>query len=114
MARGGRRVRAPAWGAVSAGAAKAHGKRREGDEEDPDERQRVTERAKLADERRKRTPGRMATMHRTHYSGRWHGSPEKKTKGLEVQREDDVEGELLGINGKARDGRSSATDENSG
>ena len=27
-----------------------------------------------------------------HYSGRWHGSPEKKTKGAAVQREDDDEG----------------------
>ena len=46
MARGGRRVRAPARGAVSAGAAKAHGKRREGDEEGEDERQRLTESSK--------------------------------------------------------------------
>ena len=33
-------------GVVSAGEAKAHGKRREGDEEDADERQRVTETSK--------------------------------------------------------------------
>ena len=42
MARGGRRVRVPARGAVSADAAKGHGKRREGDEEGEDERQRLT------------------------------------------------------------------------
>ena len=33
-------------GAVSAGAAKAHGKRREGDGEDQDEQQRLTETSK--------------------------------------------------------------------
>ena len=38
----------------------------------------------------------------------------RERRGPEVQREDDVEGELLGINGEARDGRSSAADENSG
>jgi len=46
VARGRRRVRAPARGAVSAGAAKAHGKRREGDEQGADERQRLTESSK--------------------------------------------------------------------
>ena len=43
VARGVRRVRAPARGAVSADAANIHGKRREGDEEGEDERQRLTE-----------------------------------------------------------------------
>ena len=55
MARGGRRVRAPARGAVLAGAAKAHGKRWEGDEEGPDERQRLTESSKAHGRTEKRT-----------------------------------------------------------
>ena len=44
------------------------------------------------------------------------GTPRRRRKrrGPEVQREEDAEGELLGINGEARDGRSSAADENSG
>ena len=46
MARGRRRVRAPARGAVSADAANTHGKRREGDEEGEDERQRLMESSK--------------------------------------------------------------------
>ena len=49
-----------------------------------------------------------------HYSGRWHGSPEKKTKGAAVQREDDDEGGLLDINGEARGGRGSDADDHSG
>ena len=46
MARGRRRVRAPARGAVSADAANTHRKRQEGDEEGEDERQRFTESTK--------------------------------------------------------------------
>ena len=46
VAHGGRRVRAPARGAVSADAAKAHVKRWEGDEEGADAAQRLTEMSK--------------------------------------------------------------------
>ena len=53
-------------------------------------------------------------MHSGVLFGPRHGSPEKKTKGAAVQREDDDEGELLGINGEARDCRGSAADDNSG
>ena len=55
VAHGGRRVHVPAWGAVSADAAKAHGKRREGDEEGEDERQRLTESSKARGRTEKRT-----------------------------------------------------------
>ena len=69
-------------GAVSAGAAKAHGKRWEGDEEGPDERQRLTEssnaRGREGEEDRSEegNDGYSSSLF-----GRWHGSPEKKTKG---------------------------------
>ena len=69
-------------GAVSAGAAKAHGKRREGDEEDQDVQQRLTEmrgargRKEEADGGEEEDDGYSSSLF-----GRWHGSPEKKTKG---------------------------------
>ena len=82
-------------GAVSAGAAKAHGKRREGDEEGEDERQRLTESSKArgrteeedtgeeGDDAQERTIPVVGTARRR-----------RKRRGPEVQREDDAEGEL--------------------
>ena len=80
VARGRRRVRAPARGAVSAGAAKAHGKRREGDEEGADERQRLTESSKARGREEEMDRGEEEDDgHSGVLFGPWHGSPEKKT-----------------------------------
>ena len=113
--RGGmRRATCPCAG-EGAGAAKAHREAREGDEGDQDERQRVTETRKACgrteeedigeedDDAQERTIPVVGTARRR-----------RKRSGPEVQREDDVEGELLGINGEARDCRGSAADDNSG
>ena len=82
MARGRQRVRAPARGAVSGGAAKAHWKRREGDKEEVDVAQRLTETSNARgregeeDRSKEEDDGDSSALF-----GRWHGSPEKKTKG---------------------------------
>ena len=115
MARGRRRVRAPARGAVSAGAAKAHGNRWEGDEEGADAAQRLTETSKARGQEEEADTGEEEDeLTGTHCSSDGTARRRRKRRGPEVQREDDIEGELLGINGEARDGRSSAADENSG
>ena len=48
------------------------------------------------------------------YSGRWHGSPEKKTKGGSSPEGRQRRGGLLDINGEARGGRGSDADDHSG
>ena len=63
MARGRQRVRAPARGAVSADAANTHGKRREGDEEDAAEQQRLTEQRNAKEAQGGRRQRRKATVH---------------------------------------------------
>ena len=81
MARGRRRVRVPARGAASAGTAKAHGKRWEGDEEGSDESQRLTKSSNARgreEEEDTREEGNGA-QERSLF-GHWHGSPKKKTK----------------------------------
>ena len=50
----------------------------------------------------------------THCSSVGTARRRRKRRGPEVQREDDAEGELLGINVEARAGWSSAADDNSG
>ena len=69
----------------------------------------------LGDERRKRTEARKKTM-ATVADCLVVGTTRRRRKrrGPEVQREEDGEGELLGINGEARDGRGSDADDHSG
>ena len=115
-ARGGgtRRATCPRVG-DGAGAAKAHGKRREGDEEDADERQRVTETSKACGRTEEEDTGEEEDkLTGTHCSSVGTARRRRKRRGPEVQREEDGEGELLGINGETRDGRSSDADDNSG
>ena len=93
----------------------SHGEAWEGDEGEVDERQRVTETSSArrrteeedieeeGDDAQERTVSVLGMARRR-----------RKQRGPEVQREDDVEGELLGINGEARAGRSSDADANSG
>ena len=109
------RVCAPARGAVSAGAAKPHGKRWEGEEEGADVAQRLTKTSKARGQEEEADTGEEEDeLTGTHCSSVGTARRRRKRRGPEVQREDDVEGELLGINGEARAGRSSAADENSG
>ena len=83
-------------GTVSADVANTHGKRREGGEEGEDERQRLTESSKACGQTEEEDIGEEGddAQERT-VSVIGTASPEKKTKG-------------------ARDGRSSAADDNSG
>ena len=100
---------------MSAGAAKAHGKQREGDGEDQDEQQRLTETSKARGQEEEADTGEEEDeLTGTHCSSVGMARRRIKLRGPEVQREDDVEGELLGINGEARAGRSSDADANSG
>ena len=115
MACGRRRVRMPARGTTSAGAAKAHGKRWEGDEEGADAAQRLTETIKArGQEEEADTSEEEDELTGTHCSSVGTARRRRKRRGPEVQREDDAEGELLGINVEARAGWSSAADDNSG
>jgi len=113
--RGGtRRATCPCAG-EGAGAAKAHGEAREGDDGDQDERQRVTETRKACgrteeedigeedDDAQERTIPVVGTA-------LWR----RKRRGPEAQREADDEGGLLDINGEARGGRGSDADDHSG
>ena len=97
VARGRRRVRAPARGTTSAGVAKAHGKRWEGDEEGPDERLRLTEssnaREREGEEDRSEEED---DGHSGALFGHWHGFPEKKTEGASGPEERGHRGETVG------------------
>ena len=82
MARDGRHVCAPVRGAVLADAANTHGKRREGDEGDQDEQQRLTETRDARGQKNEvdiweESNGAQGRS----LFGQWNGSPEKKTKG---------------------------------
>ena len=80
-----------------------------------DERQRVTETSRARGQEEEADTGEEEDeLTGTHCSSVGTACRRRKRRGPEVQREDGDEGGLLDINGKARGGRSSAADENSG
>ena len=111
--RGGR---APPSASVHGSAGRSsHGGAREGDEEGQDEEQKLTETRGARGRKEEADRGEeQDELTGTHCSSVGTARRRRKRTGPEVQREEDGEGELLGINGKARDGRSSDADDNSG
>ena len=98
-----------------ASTAKAHGKRREGDEEDADEQQRLTEMIGARGRKEEADRGEEDDeLTGTHCSVVGTACRRRKRRGAAVQREDDDEGGLLDINGEARGGRGSDADDHSG
>ena len=80
-------------GAVSAGAAKAHGKRREGDEEDQDVQQRLTEMRGARGRKEEADRGKEDDeLTGAHCSVVGTACRRRKRRGAAVQREDDDEG----------------------
>ena len=93
----------------------SHGEAWEGDEEGADERQGVTEPSKARGQEEEADTGEEEDeLTGTHCSSVGTARRRRKLRGAAVQREDDDEGELLGINGEAKDGRGSAANDNSG